>query len=73
MIENENKVIGANIAFRLECLHMTQKELGKRTGIPYPSISNYVRGLVCPSALVLVRIAQALGCTVGQLLEGVRA
>lgn len=64
-------IIGDNVGFRLECQRMTQKTLSAATGIPYATISNCVRGLSVPSAANLKRIADALGVTTDELLEGV--
>jgi DNA-binding Xre family transcriptional regulator len=44
-----------------------QADLCRLTGIPQPSISNYVNGRTCPSFYNLDKIARALKCSVDEL------
>ena len=45
-----------------------QEELAKRAGVTQGCISQYERGIV-PSATIAVKIAEALGTTVEQLVK----
>jgi transcriptional regulator with XRE-family HTH domain len=48
---------------------LSQAEVGQRIGVTNVAISKYERGLVTPSGERLVRLAEALGVTVSQLLR----
>jgi transcriptional regulator with XRE-family HTH domain len=48
----------------------TQEELGKLADVHNVNLSRYERGLSNPSAVVLKRLAEALGVSVGHLVEG---
>ena len=47
--------------------NVDQLRLSEITGIPQPSISNYVNGRTCPSFYNLDKIARALKCSVDEL------
>ncbi len=49
---------------------LTQKELAQRLGITDKAVSKWERGLSCPDITLLVPLAQILGVTTGELLEG---
>lgn len=49
--------------------HMTQKELGEKTGIDSATIGKYERGVLNPKISTLRKIADALGCDVADLDE----
>ena len=51
-------------------LHITQDELSVRTGISKVSLSRYMNGKASPSAYNLQRIADALYCSVSELMNG---
>ena len=48
----------------------TQEELGRLADVHNVNLSRYERGLSNPSAVVLKRLAEALGVSVGHLVEG---
>ena len=48
--------------------NMTSRELSKRTGIGENSVSNYLCGDKTPSVNVLLKICNALGCTMDKLV-----
>lgn len=50
--------------------HMSGAELSRLTGIGKPSISQYINGLNVPKQERLPAIAEALGCTVEELMGG---
>lgn len=47
---------------------MTQSMLSERTGIPQPQLSTYVNGKCTASSYTVRKIAQALNCSVDELL-----
>lgn len=61
-------VFASNLVKKREAKRMTQEELAKRTGVTQGAISQYERGIV-PSATIAVKIAEALGTTVEQLVK----
>lgn len=72
MKTKENAVIiGDNILFRLECLGLTQADVSRATGLPYPTINNYVRGLYVPNAVNIKKMAELFECSCDELLLGV--
>ena len=54
----------------LEQREISRYELAKRTGIQYQIIDNYYKNKVKRyDSYVLERICEALGCTVGEIIE----
>lgn len=54
----------------LEQREISRYELAKRTGIQYQVIDNYYKNKVKRyDGYVLERICEALGCTVGEIIE----
>ncbi|TXF39047.1 helix-turn-helix transcriptional regulator [Collinsella sp. BA40] len=49
--------------------HMSQADLADRCGLNVVSIANYEREASCPSLENAIRIAEALGCTVNDLVS----
>lgn len=47
--------------------NVTQVKLSEMTGIPQPSISNYMKGKASPSFYNVDRIAKALNCSIDEL------
>lgn len=54
---------------RMNILHINQRILSERTGIPKQSISRYLQRERKPTFDVVVRIAQALECKPGDLID----
>lgn len=48
---------------------MTNKELAERVGVSAITIGKYVNGKSSPSPCVLLNIADALGCSVSELID----
>lgn len=48
---------------------LTQQELAQKAGVSYLSIHRYESGERIPSVDIAARIAQALGCTVDDLIN----
>lgn len=57
------------IRCRLRALHIDQRELSRRTGLTEASISRYVNGVRKPTYDIVIRIARALECTPGELID----
>jgi transcriptional regulator with XRE-family HTH domain len=49
--------------------NLTQDELAERCGSNRPFISNLERGVKVPSLTMVLRLAEALGCRVYELVE----
>ena len=64
--------IGANIKMRREAANMTQEQLAKIVGVQRPLITQFERGSKVPTMILGDLIAQALHCTVDDLLHGER-
>ena len=65
----ELKNLGRNMHMLLYERKMTKSELGKRVGISQQMISQIVSGNRVPGTANLIRIANALGVTVDELLK----
>lgn len=62
------KSIGENIRWRREAKGMTQQELANRCGVTDAMVCYYERGQRMPSLPTAAALADALGCTVDELL-----
>lgn len=62
--------IGANIKMRREAANMTQEQLAEKVGVQRPMITQVERGSRVPTMILGDLIAQALHCTVDDLLHG---
>lgn len=63
--------IARNIRRKMREGRVNNKILSARMGIAHSTVSMHVAGTRMPSALRLKQIANALGCTTDELLEGV--
>lgn len=63
--------LGNNIHKRLREQHKTQRQMAKELGISEYMISRYTTGVSVPSITRLDCIANYLGCTLADLMEGV--
>lgn len=59
--------VGERIYYCRTEKHMTQKELGEKTGIDAATIGKYERGILNPKVGTLRKIADALGCKLTDL------
>jgi len=59
--------IGNGIQVVRKEAQMTQQELADKLGIPRPLLSYYENGRSIPDYQLVVSMAEALGCTVGDL------
>lgn len=58
-----------NIEQRRNDLNMTQAKLAEKVGITQGAISMIERGERVPSLDVIIKLAEALGCTVDELID----
>ena len=57
-----------NLLGRMATAGHTQQTLSDYTGLSQQSISNYIKALSTPSLTAAIKIAEALGCNLGDLL-----
>lgn len=68
-MSNENSnIIGLNISAARKARGLTQAQVAERMGIPYQSIGQWERGIRTPRLKSLEKIANAIGCTVQELI-----
>lgn len=65
------ETIGMNIARKCKELKISQKQLAETTGLTEAGISRYISGQRLPRLDILLKIADALNCTLDYLLYGV--
>jgi DNA-binding Xre family transcriptional regulator len=65
--------IASNIRAMMGRRTINQTELGRRLGTSQAWVSRHVNGSVAFTTDELVRVAQALGCDLADLLEGARS
>lgn len=51
-----------------EC-DMSNAELGRRVGVTATAVGDYLKGKAVPTVYTLVKIANALGCSVAELID----
>lgn len=61
-------LLGRNCRERRRILHMSQAELGERSGVAASHLSNIEKGRSNPTLEVMEAIAKALNCSVVDLL-----
>ena len=64
------KTFGMALKEKLEEKHMSQKMLAKKTGMTEASISRYIKDERSPNLKALLKITDALGCTIDELVRG---
>ena len=72
MYELDKKEFGAFLAELRKQKKMTQKELAQQLFVSDKAVSKWERGLNMPDITLLIPLAQALGVSVTELLEGRR-
>ena len=72
MYEIDRAAFGAFVARLRKERAMTQKELAQRLYVSDKAVSKWERGLSLPDVALLIPLAEALGVTVTELLEGRR-
>ena len=70
MVEKEFKT---NFTYQLRRImrknNLDQKALAELSGLSEDSITRYIRGQRIPSAYILKRLSEALGCTMDDLVQ----
>ena len=66
----DHEKMGQFIAQLRKANHMTQRELAGKLNITDKAVSKWERGLSCPDITLLGPLAEALGVTTGELLNG---
>lgn len=70
MTENElRKLFAKRVKVKLIKKHMKQIDLAERSGIPKQTISRYLNCERKPTYDTVIRIAHALDCTAGELID----
>lgn len=70
MTENElKKIFTKRIKCRLRALHIDQRELARRAGLTDAAVSRYMKGYRKPTYDIVIRLAQALECSAGDLID----
>lgn len=64
------KALGALIAENRKHMGMTQLELAEKLGVTDKAVSKWERNLSCPDISTLPLLAETLGLTVEELLQG---
>ena len=68
--EDEYKMLFADILTRkMMEKETTQKDLAEITGLSKVSISGYMRGKTIPSSFAIYKLANALDCSVSELID----
>lgn len=66
----EENEFGVRLKARLRAKNWNQSDLARATGLGRDSISTYINGATRPTPRNLAKIADALGCVPGDLIEG---
>jgi transcriptional regulator with XRE-family HTH domain len=67
----DRRAVGARIAERRHAKRWSQRELGRRTGIPFTRLSKLETGQATPSLAELFLLAEALDAGLDELARGV--
>ena len=70
MKQIDMKALGSNIVYFRKAIDLNQSQLARRTGIAPSSISRYENGVQLPDLSTLFTIAEALSCSMDQLVRG---
>lgn len=69
-VQMRSRQVGANIKGARRAAGISRDELASRIDRAVDTVIKYERGLRQPSAVLLVEIADAIGCDVARLLAG---
>lgn len=70
MENNQSEKTGKFICKMRKLQNLTQKELAQKLGVTDKAVSKWERGLSCPDISLLIPLAEILGVTTGELLNG---
>ena len=62
-------IFGDNLQYMLDRVRMTQRDLAEETGLSEASISRYINKERIPSVRALVNIANALDCSLDDIMD----
>lgn len=62
-------ILAANLNQELRDRKWSQRELARRSGVSFNTISRISRGIVMPSLLVVQRFAKTFDCSIDSLLK----
>ena len=60
---------GVNLEEYMRAAKMTQRDLADASGLSDAAVSSYIRGRRMPGARALVNLAEALNCSVDELVD----
>lgn len=58
---------------RRTALHLTQQKLGEQIGVSQSAVGMWESGVRIPQTKMLLKLAEALGCTVDDLLRDLKS
>ncbi len=73
MADHSSTMLAANLRRLRERRKLTQQELAERSGVPRPTLAHLESGEANPTLSVLVRVAEALGTSIEDLIGRVEA
>jgi transcriptional regulator with XRE-family HTH domain len=73
MLDPTSSNLAENLKRLRERRELTQRDLASLAGVPRPTLAHLERGAGNPTLSVLVKLAQALGTTIEELIGGRRA
>jgi transcriptional regulator with XRE-family HTH domain len=60
---------GVNLEEYLKAAKMSQRDLADASGLSEAAVSNYIRGRKMPGVRALINMAEALNCSVDELVD----
>ena len=73
MADHTSTMLAANLRRLRERRKLTQQDLAERSGVPRPTLAHLESGEANPTLSVLVRVAEALGTSIEELIGRVEA
>jgi len=60
---------GVNLEEYMKAAKMSQRDLADASGLSEAAVSNYIRGRTMPGVRALINMAEALHCSVDELID----
>src|SRR5258708_36106260 len=73
MADHTSTMLAAHLRRLRERRKLTQQDLAERSGVPRPTLAHLESGEANPTLSVLVRVAQALGTSIEELIGRIEA
>src|SRR3954471_9271288 len=73
MADHTSTMLAANLRRLRERRKLTQQDLAERSGVPRPTLAHLESGEANPTLSVMVRVAEALGTSIEELIGRVEA